>query len=107
MVGGEDGEDGLRIARRADLGGDRHRRAGIAPRRLDDDLRLGADLLELLAHQEAVVAVGDDHRLVRQVELPLVIRSRVPAPPHMMTGRTFLAISTSTVGWRPQAAAQL
>jgi hypothetical protein len=30
--------------------------------------------------------------------------TRVPAPPHMMTGRTFRAILTSTVGWRPQAA---
>ena len=44
--------------------------AGIAARRLDDDRRLGADLLELLAHQEAVVAIGDDDRLVehRRVE---------------------------------------
>ena len=70
MVGGEDRDDGLRVARRADLGGDRHRRAGIAARRLDDDRRLGADLFELLAHQKAVVAVGDDDRLVehRRVE---------------------------------------
>ncbi len=33
--------------------------------------------------------------------------TRVPAPPHMMTGRTFLAILTSTIRRRPLAALQL
>jgi hypothetical protein len=34
-------------------------------------------------------------------------QTRVPAPPHMMTGRTFLAILTSTIRSRPRAAFQL
>jgi hypothetical protein len=33
--------------------------------------------------------------------------TRVPAPPHMMTGRTFLAILTSTIRWRLYAALEL
>ena len=64
VVGGEHRDDGLRIALGADLGGDRHRRAGVAPRRLDDDRRLGADLVELLARQKAIVVIGDDDWLV-------------------------------------------
>ena len=109
-----------RIARARQLRRDRDGGAGIAPRRLGDDRRLDADLGELLLDQEAVVVIGDDdrrleHRAVdalrsypgRSSAVPISAmnclgmvsrdsgQTRVPAPPHMMTGRIFLAIFTS------------
>ncbi len=62
MVGGQHEHERLRRLRGDMRGRGRHRRPGIAARRLEQDLRLDADLLKLLAHQEAIVAVGDHHR---------------------------------------------
>ncbi len=60
VVGGEHRDDGLRILASRQRRGDRDRWPGVAPDRLGDDSRLDADLGELLAHEEAVVVVGDD-----------------------------------------------
>ena len=62
MVGGEHGDDRLRVAGRgprrrgADGGG------AVAPLRLEQDRRLGADLRELLGDAKPIVEIGDDDR---------------------------------------------
>jgi hypothetical protein len=62
MVGGENGDDGLRVAhsrpggRGADGGG------AIAPVRLEQDHRLGANLPQLLGNAKTIVEIGDDDR---------------------------------------------
>ena len=88
--------------------------AVIAALGFEHDLALDADLLHLLLHEETIVAVGDDHRLVEDsgVEAQQGVlerrafpeqgmncfgmvsreagQTRVPAPPHMITGMIFL-----------------
>ena len=64
MVGREHGDDRLRIARsrpggrRADGGG------AVAPVRLKQDHRLGADLPQLLGDPKAILDIRDDDRRV-------------------------------------------
>ena len=79
VVGREHGDDRLRIALSGELRRDRDGGPGIAARRLEDDHRLRADFLELLAHEKAVVAIGDDDRL---------LEDRIADPPHgVLKGR--------------------
>ena len=96
---------------RRERGRDRDRRAGIAPRRLEHDVGLDAELAQLLGHDEAEIRIGDDDRPREQrdrdtrasvcwkVERSPISgtncfgmlsrdtgHSRVPAPPHINTG---------------------
>ena len=59
MIGGADEQHRLG---RHQQGGGEDCRPGIAPFRLDDDLGIATDLLELLTHQEAVRLDGHDDR---------------------------------------------
>jgi hypothetical protein len=69
VVGGEHQHDCVRIAPRSQRGRDRDRRTGIAPRGLQHDVSLDADLAQLLRDDEAEVAIGDDDRAVEQVRI--------------------------------------
>jgi hypothetical protein len=62
VVGGKRDDDGAIIARQrvAGAGGDRW--TGIAPRRLEQDVGLGADGGKLLGDEEAVLTVGHHDR---------------------------------------------
>ena len=62
MVGGQHEHERLRRLRGDVRGRGRHRGPGIAARRLEQDFGGNADFLELLAHQEAIIAVGDHYR---------------------------------------------
>ena len=62
MVGGEHGDDRLRIVGRRPGGAPPAAAARPAPARLEQDHRLGDNLLQLLGDAEAVVKIGDDDR---------------------------------------------
>ena len=112
VVGRQHQHDRVRRAASRQHGGDRHGGAGIAPHRLEHDVRLDAALAQLLGDDEAEVGIGDDDRPRRTARgsatrastcwnvesgptsgtncLGMLSRetghSRVPAPPHMITG---------------------
>ena len=64
MVGGEHGDDRLRIMGRRPGGRGADGGGAVAPVRLEHDRRLGADLPQLLGDAKAVVEIGDDHRRI-------------------------------------------
>ncbi|MHC2606493.1 hypothetical protein ACVL92_007307 [Bradyrhizobium liaoningense] len=66
MVGGEREHDRFTVAVLREYRARSDRGAGIAPHRLEDHVRLDADLGELLQHHEAVGRIGDDDRPVEQ-----------------------------------------
>ena len=61
MVGGENRDDGLRVARSRPGGRGADGGGAIAPVRLKQDRGLGADLPQLLSDPKAIVVIGDDH----------------------------------------------
>ena len=80
MVGGKRDDDGAIVARQRVAGAGGDRRTGIAPRRLEQDIGLGADGGELLGDEEAVLAVGHHDRSSKQ--------SRIGDPAHgLLEGR--------------------
>ena len=64
MVGGEHGDDRLRIARGRPSGPGADSGGAIAPVRLKQGGRLGADLPQLLGDAKSVVEIGDDDRRI-------------------------------------------
>ena len=64
VVGGQHRDDGLGIAHRRPGRAGADGRGAVAPFRLEQDRRLGADLLQLLGDAEAIVEIGDDDRRV-------------------------------------------
>ncbi len=115
VVGRHHQGDGAGPAALGQAGRDRHGRGGVAAHRLQRDLGLDADGGELLGHDEAHVVAGDDQRLEeggwpKRLAVTWKLdrssssgmncfgmlsrdagHSRVPEPPHMMTGRIFSA----------------
>jgi hypothetical protein len=80
VVGGKRDDDGAIIARQRVAGAGGDRRTGIAPRRLEQDVGLGADGGKLLGNEEAVLAVGHHDRPSKQ--------SRIGDPAHgLLEGR--------------------
>ena len=67
MIGGEHRDDRVRPHAHRQFRGDRHRRTRVAPLRLENNMRGAADLLQLLADQEAIGVVRDDDRHVEHV----------------------------------------
>ena len=67
VVGREHRDNGIRRHAHRQFGGDRDRRAGIAPLRLENDMRRTADLLKLFADKEAIGVVRHDDRHVEDV----------------------------------------
>ena len=64
MVGGEHGDDRLRIARSRPGGRGADGGGAVAPVRLEQDHRLGADLPQLLGDPKAIFEIGDDDRRI-------------------------------------------
>ena len=64
MVGREHGDDRLRIALCRPGGRGADGRGAVAPVRLEQNHRLGADLPQLLGDAKAIVEIGDDHRRI-------------------------------------------
>ena len=64
MVGREHSYDRLRIARRRPGGRGADRSRAVAPLRLEQDRRLGADLPQLLGDAKTIVEIGDDDRRI-------------------------------------------
>ena len=64
VVGREHGHDRLRIAGRRPGGRGADRGRAVAPLRLEQDRRLGADLPQLLGDAKAIVEIGDDDRRI-------------------------------------------
>ncbi len=64
MVGGEHRHDRLRITRRRPCGRGSDSGGAIAPVRLEQDHRLGADLPQLLGDAKAILDIRDDDRRV-------------------------------------------
>ena len=60
MVGGENGDDGLRVARSRPGGRSADGGGAVAPVRLKQDLSLGADLPQLLGDPKAIFDIRDD-----------------------------------------------
>ena len=60
MVGGEHGDDGLRVARSRPGGRGADGGGAIAPVRLEQDRRLGADLPQLLGDPKPILDIRDD-----------------------------------------------
>ena len=80
VVGGKRDDDGAIIARQRVAGAGGDRRTGIAPRRLEQDVGLGADGGKLLGDEEAVLTVGHHDRPSKQ--------SRIGDPAHgLLEGR--------------------
>ena len=64
VVGCEHSHDRLRIAGRRPGGRGADRGRAVAPLRLEQDRRLGADLPQLLGDPKAIVEIGDDDRRI-------------------------------------------
>jgi hypothetical protein len=60
MVGGENGDDGLRVARSRPGGRGADGGGAVAPVRLEQDLGLGADLPQLLSDPKTIFVIGYD-----------------------------------------------
>ena len=60
MIGGEHRDDRLGVAHRRPGRGSADGRGAVAPLRLEQDRRLGPDLLQLFGDAEAIVEIGDD-----------------------------------------------
>jgi hypothetical protein len=60
MIGGEHRHDALGVADRRPRRGSADGRGAVAPFRLEQDRRLGPDLLQLLGDAEAIIEIGDD-----------------------------------------------
>ena len=69
VVGGKGDDDGAIIARQRIAGAGGDRRAGIAPRRLEQDIGLGADGGKLLGNEELVLTVGHHDRPSKQARI--------------------------------------
>ena len=119
VIGGERQHHGVVVARlrKGRAGGDR--RTGIPPHRLQQHISLEPDLGKLLQHHEAIGRIGDDDRTLEQRRIRHPQRaypemsnaprtsgrncfgrtsreaghSRVPAPPHMISGIIRLLIA--------------
>ena len=66
VIGGDDKDARFRVLAPRQDRPDRDRRGRVARRRLDDDLRLEAEGLQLLGDDEAHVVAGDDHQASEQ-----------------------------------------
>ena len=64
MVGGEHGDNRPRIVGRRPCGRGADSGGAVAPVRLEQDHRLGADLPQLLGDAKAIVEIGDDDRRI-------------------------------------------
>src|SRR5262245_34194677 len=62
MIGGEDEQDGFRVAPAGEFSRDRNGGTGIAADRLEDDVGAGTGPLQLIGDGEAKLGVGDDDR---------------------------------------------
>jgi hypothetical protein len=79
VVGGKSDDDGAVVARQRIAGAGGGRRAGIAPRRFEQNVGFGANGRKLLGDQEPVLAVGHHDRPSKQ--------SRVGDPAHGLLER--------------------
>ena len=130
MVGGEHDDDRVGRAARGEARRDGDRRTRVAARRLQHDVGLRADLAQLVGDEEAVIEIGDDDRPLerrvsqhrhRRLEGGALARSsgmnclgsvsrdsghtRVPDPPHIITGKIFfISPSQHSARARPRAA---
>ena len=66
MIGSERDDQRIAVAQAREGGAGADRRAGIATRRLEQDVRLDPDLRQLLGDEKAIIAVGDDDRPAEQ-----------------------------------------
>jgi hypothetical protein len=65
MIGGENADERSVIAGKTELGRDRHSGSGAATDRLDHDLGLHVDRLQLIGDGETVFRAGDDNEPVK------------------------------------------
>ena len=91
VVGGKRDDDGAIVARQRVAGAGGDRRTGIAPRRLEQDVGLGADGGKLLGDEEAVLAVGHHDRPSKQ--------SRIGDPAHASPGRSTACRTAAGTAW--------
>ena len=113
MVGGQNRDDRVRPRLRGKLGGDRDGRPRIPANRFKHNARLAVDILQLLGDEKTILGVGKTigvsntssasvSAAVWKVECKPMRemncfgrlsrdagQTRVPEPPHIMTGRIF------------------
>jgi hypothetical protein len=109
MIGREHQDKSVTIALSRELGGNRNRRAGVSPDRLEHYVSRDAVLAQLFGHYEAKIGLGDHFRAREQVRLRYVREHLLEVdsqgnellrhasardwpqlralPPHMTTGR--------------------
>jgi hypothetical protein len=72
MIGREHQDKSVTIAFSRELGGNRNRRAGVSPDRLEHYVSRDAALAQLFGHHEAKIGLGDHYRAREQVGLRYV-----------------------------------